>query len=111
MLLRSVQADSRRKPYGLVRPRPPPVFFALGKISPGAEVVFPTAAPSATRSKVAGLRSRVQYFLHVPSSNGRVFALHVRTVPVPMSLCPPDIQGPSAVRAWLVPRPYYRSAS
>ena len=57
-------SDSRREPKGLVRPRPPPVFFLeprvfLGQVPPGGDVVVPMAIPIDLRGKAARLRSRV----------------------------------------------------
>lgn len=56
-----------------------------------------------------------QYDMRAPARHDCVPTLHACTVPVPMRQCPQIvnwiIQAPSAVRAWLVLRLYYRSVS
>ena len=95
---RTVSATSR-----LILPRSRPL---LRQVPLDGDVV-PTAIPIGTRCKAAGLRSRMKYDLRVPACNGRVPALHGRTVRVPVRSCPPNRQlgHPGPVRSKCMARP------
>ena len=88
----------------LLLPRSRPL---LRQVPLDGDVVVPTAFLIGTRWKAAGLRSRMQHDLRVPACNGRVPALHGRTVPVPVHSCLPNRQlgHPGPIRSKRMARP------